>query len=234
MVPMSRLMDTVGDRHQSNTMRPGRRPYGVGCLVAGYDGKANLYQTCPSGNFYAYKAMAIGGRSQSARTYLENHYETFADSMCSAPFLFWSLFVCLFRRILLFALFGLFCTHIFSPYFSCFSAPRRPRCARSPRACHHHHGGHGAEVGEHHHRHRRRGQGVHHVPGYAKANTVWNAGKCSNTHTLSSPQTMTRRSGLTASGLRPRRLVAPRRWRWTRRAVVRTRRCTSHKTHRHP
>eukprot|EP01061_Rhynchopus_euleeides_P030520 TRINITY_DN50685_c0_g1_i1.p1 TRINITY_DN50685_c0_g1~~TRINITY_DN50685_c0_g1_i1.p1 ORF type:complete len:248 (+),score=95.99 TRINITY_DN50685_c0_g1_i1:127-870(+) len=77
ILPVSRLLDMVGDRHQSNTMRPGRRPYGVGCLVAGFDGKTNLYQTCPSGNYYDYKAMAIGERSQSARTYLENHFEKF-------------------------------------------------------------------------------------------------------------------------------------------------------------
>eukprot|EP01063_Lacrimia_lanifica_P017420 TRINITY_DN2445_c0_g8_i1.p1 TRINITY_DN2445_c0_g8~~TRINITY_DN2445_c0_g8_i1.p1 ORF type:complete len:256 (+),score=112.16 TRINITY_DN2445_c0_g8_i1:59-826(+) len=79
MQPVSRLADLVGDRHQSNTMKPGRRPYGVGCLLAGYDGKTNLYQTCPSGNYYDYKAFAIGNRSQSARTYFESRFTTFAD-----------------------------------------------------------------------------------------------------------------------------------------------------------
>jgi 20S proteasome subunit alpha 6 len=36
----------------------------VGLLTAGYD-KAGpkLYYVCPSGNFYDYKAMAIGARS---------------------------------------------------------------------------------------------------------------------------------------------------------------------------
>jgi len=79
MQPVSRLLEQVGDRHQANTMKPGRRPYGVGCLIAGFDGKTNLYQTCPSGNYYDYKAFAIGNRSQSARTYFENHYTTFTD-----------------------------------------------------------------------------------------------------------------------------------------------------------
>lgn len=70
------------------TQRYGRRPYGVGMLVAGYDvswallggGKhcvncnllfqllqtvgPHLYQTCPSSNYYDCKAMAIGARSQ--------------------------------------------------------------------------------------------------------------------------------------------------------------------------
>jgi 20S proteasome subunit alpha 6 len=36
-----------------------------------------LYQTEPSGNYYSYKAIAIGARSQSAKTYLEKHYEGF-------------------------------------------------------------------------------------------------------------------------------------------------------------
>ena len=37
----------------------------------------HLYQTCPSSNYYDCKAMAIGARSQSARTYLEKHLDTF-------------------------------------------------------------------------------------------------------------------------------------------------------------
>lgn len=58
--------------------RYGRRPFGVGLLVAGFDELGpHLYQTCPSGNFYECKAMAIGARSQSARTYLEKHLATF-------------------------------------------------------------------------------------------------------------------------------------------------------------
>ena len=32
---------------------------------------------CPSANYYECKAMAIGARSQSARTYLEKHLDEF-------------------------------------------------------------------------------------------------------------------------------------------------------------
>ena len=39
----------------------------------------HLFQTCPSSNYYDCKAMAIGARSQSARTYLENKLEDFGD-----------------------------------------------------------------------------------------------------------------------------------------------------------
>lgn len=37
----------------------------------------HIYQTCPSANYFDCKAMAIGSRSQSARTYLEKHLDEF-------------------------------------------------------------------------------------------------------------------------------------------------------------
>lgn len=37
----------------------------------------HIYQTCPSANYFDCKAMAIGSRSQSARTYLEKHLNEF-------------------------------------------------------------------------------------------------------------------------------------------------------------
>lgn len=43
------------------------------------DQGAHIYQTCPSANYYDCKAMAIGARSQSARTYLEKHLNSFKD-----------------------------------------------------------------------------------------------------------------------------------------------------------
>ncbi len=45
----------------------------------------HLYQTCPSGDFWEYKAMAIGARSQSAKTYLEKNFESFPGRTCPAP-----------------------------------------------------------------------------------------------------------------------------------------------------
>jgi len=80
-LPVSRLLTMLGNKMQTCTHRYDRRPYGVGLLVIGYDSKGpHLYQTCPSANYYDCKAMAIGARSQSARTYLEKHLDTFADS----------------------------------------------------------------------------------------------------------------------------------------------------------
>ncbi|XP_071942529.1 proteasome subunit alpha type-1-like [Antedon mediterranea] len=80
-LPLSRLISAVGNKSQVNTQRDGRRPFGVGLLVAGYDETGpHIYQTCPSSNHYDCKAMAIGARSQSARTYLEKYLNQFSDS----------------------------------------------------------------------------------------------------------------------------------------------------------
>eukprot|EP01132_Coremiostelium_polycephalum_P002830 gene2830-3516_t len=77
---VERLVTKVADKSQIHTQRYGRRPYGVGLLVAGYDQLgAHIYQTCPSGNFYDYKSISIGARSQSAKTYLEKNFEVFEN-----------------------------------------------------------------------------------------------------------------------------------------------------------
>ena len=79
-VQVGRLVLRVADKSQKNTQRYGSRPYGVGLLVAGYDQTgAHLYETCPSGNYFEYKAQAIGARAQSARTYLEKKFPEFED-----------------------------------------------------------------------------------------------------------------------------------------------------------
>ena len=58
-------MRQVADKAQVATQRSWKRPYGVGLLVAGFDKSgAKLFYNCPSGNFYEYKANAIGARSQ--------------------------------------------------------------------------------------------------------------------------------------------------------------------------
>ncbi|KIY72978.1 20S proteasome subunit [Cylindrobasidium torrendii FP15055 ss-10] len=79
-VPVNRLVGAIADKAQVNTQEYGRRPYGVGFLVIGEDKSGpHLYEFSPSGNSYEYYAMSIGARSQSAKTYLEKHYEEFPD-----------------------------------------------------------------------------------------------------------------------------------------------------------
>jgi len=80
-LPSGRLATDLADRHQRTTQTYVRRPYGVGLLVASYDKSGpHIHQTCPSGNVHECYATAIGARSQSGRTYLEKHYESFGDA----------------------------------------------------------------------------------------------------------------------------------------------------------
>eukprot|EP00189_Rhodosorus_marinus_P011024 CAMPEP_0184741894 /NCGR_PEP_ID=MMETSP0315-20130426/4889_1 /TAXON_ID=101924 /ORGANISM="Rhodosorus marinus, Strain UTEX LB 2760" /LENGTH=270 /DNA_ID=CAMNT_0027212433 /DNA_START=132 /DNA_END=944 /DNA_ORIENTATION=+ len=79
-MPVGRLALNVADKCQVSTQRASKRPFGVGLLIAGYDELGpHLYQSCPSGNYYEFYSMAIGARSQSAKTYLERHFEEFAS-----------------------------------------------------------------------------------------------------------------------------------------------------------
>lgn len=73
-----RLVTKISDKAQHYTMHDEKRPYGVGLLVIGQDKTGpHLFQTQPTGNFWEYKAQAMGARSQGAKTYLEKHFETF-------------------------------------------------------------------------------------------------------------------------------------------------------------
>ena len=82
-MPISRLMARVSSRMHRCTIFYGRRPYGVGMLVAGFDSQGpHIYHVCPSANYYDCYAMAIGARSQSAKTYLEREIGNF--SKCSS------------------------------------------------------------------------------------------------------------------------------------------------------
>ncbi|CZR60170.1 probable PROTEASOME COMPONENT C2 [Phialocephala subalpina] len=79
-IPLERLVSSIGDRAQTNTQHYGKRPYGVGLLVAGVDETGpHLFEFQPSGMTQEMVACAIGARSQMARTYLERNLEKFAD-----------------------------------------------------------------------------------------------------------------------------------------------------------
>ena len=48
-----RMIGDLGNKMQICTQRYGKRPYGVGLLVAGYDDQGpHIFQTCPSANYY--------------------------------------------------------------------------------------------------------------------------------------------------------------------------------------
>jgi len=77
-LPIERLVASIGDRAQTNTQHYGKRPYGVGLLVAGVDESGtHLFEFQPSGMTQEMSACAIGARSQMARTYLERNLDKF-------------------------------------------------------------------------------------------------------------------------------------------------------------
>ena len=64
-VTVQRLVVDVADKCQGCTQGASGRPFGVGLLIAGVDQTGpHIYYNCPSGNYYEYKAMTIGARSQ--------------------------------------------------------------------------------------------------------------------------------------------------------------------------
>ncbi|GAA5945812.1 hypothetical protein JCM3775_006784 [Rhodotorula graminis] len=80
-LPVNRIVNAIADKAQINTQHYGRRPYGVGLLVAGVDDLGpHLYEFSPSGVCLEYFAQSIGARSQSAKTYLEANFASFASA----------------------------------------------------------------------------------------------------------------------------------------------------------
>lgn len=79
-LPVNRLLGNLELKMQLSTQRYDRRPYGVGILVAGFDKNGpHIYQVEASAMSHDCRAMAIGARSQSARTYLEKNIDAFLD-----------------------------------------------------------------------------------------------------------------------------------------------------------
>jgi 20S proteasome subunit alpha 6 len=77
-MPVRSLVEMIGEKAQINTQHYGKRPYGVGLLVAGADDRGpHLFEFQPSGMTEEMQAFAIGARSQMARTYLERNLDEF-------------------------------------------------------------------------------------------------------------------------------------------------------------
>lgn len=78
---VNRAVSSIADKAQANTQQYGKRPYGVGLLVAGADEKGpHLCEFLPSGSILEYFGTAIGARSQAARTYLERNFDKLESS----------------------------------------------------------------------------------------------------------------------------------------------------------
>ncbi|KAF2454413.1 nucleophile aminohydrolase [Lineolata rhizophorae] len=80
-ISLAEITARIGHRAQVNTQHYGKRPYGVGLLIAGVDAKGpHLFEFQPSGVTQEMVACGIGARSQMARTYLERNLDHFEGS----------------------------------------------------------------------------------------------------------------------------------------------------------
>ncbi|XP_047035685.1 proteasome subunit alpha type-7-1-like [Helicoverpa zea] len=66
----------IAEMKQNYTQSNGRRPFGISCLIGGfdYDGNPHLFQTEPSGIYYEWKATSTGKYDKTAREFLEKYY----------------------------------------------------------------------------------------------------------------------------------------------------------------
>lgn len=63
---------------QKYTQSNGRRPFGISCLIGGFDlnGTPRLFHTEPYGVYYEWQANATGRSAKSVREFLEKFYKT--------------------------------------------------------------------------------------------------------------------------------------------------------------
>lgn len=69
------IVKEIADAKQQFTQYGGARPFGVALMIAGVNGEARLYTTDVSGNYFEYKANAIGENDEKIREILREEYK---------------------------------------------------------------------------------------------------------------------------------------------------------------
>ncbi|XP_077125286.1 proteasome subunit alpha type-2 [Ranitomeya variabilis] len=74
-IPTAQLVQRVASVMQEYTQSGGVRPFGVSLLIAGWDEECPyLFQSDPSGAYFAWKATAMGKNYVNGKTFLEKRY----------------------------------------------------------------------------------------------------------------------------------------------------------------
>ncbi|KAH0785034.1 Proteasome subunit alpha type-2 [Histomonas meleagridis] len=73
-MPTREVVKEAAAVNQKYTQSGGVRPFGVSLLIIGWEDTPTLWQVDPSGAFWAWKATALGKRSDGSRTFLERRY----------------------------------------------------------------------------------------------------------------------------------------------------------------
>lgn len=78
-MPTREVVKCAAGIMQEYTQSGGVRPFGVSLLIIGWEDIPTLWQVDPSGTFWAWKATALGKRSDGSRTFLERSFvDTFS------------------------------------------------------------------------------------------------------------------------------------------------------------
>lgn len=73
-ISIATMTREICDTKQAYTQYGGARPFGAALLIAGVDGKPQLFETDPSGAFTQYTATAIGMGKEDVEKIFEEHY----------------------------------------------------------------------------------------------------------------------------------------------------------------
>lgn len=69
------IVKDIADIKQKFTQYGGGRPYGVALMFAGFNGKPQLFTTDVTGNYFQYKAYAIGEKDEKIKDMLRDKYK---------------------------------------------------------------------------------------------------------------------------------------------------------------
>ena len=69
------IIKEIANTKQMFTQYSGARPFGVSILIAGINAKPHLYVSDVTGNYFAYKAAAIGENDERIREILRKEYD---------------------------------------------------------------------------------------------------------------------------------------------------------------